>query len=109
MALINQKNQHLCLYYANTLGFEEILRHHRHFVKKFELTKYKKHRSQGKTTKHRVTRKEQELSRYRSAVQLSNLIIFYKKMLKEDKFIFESDVTTEQSLYNFLNGGYKAQ
>lgn len=107
MALINQKNQHLCLYYANTLGFEEILKHHRYFVKKFELTKFKKHQGQGKTTRHRITRREQELAKYRTAVQLSNLIIFYKKLLKEDKFVFESDVTTTQSLHKFLNGGYK--
>lgn len=107
MSLINYKNQHLCLYYANTLSFDEIMKHHKYFVKKFELTKFKKHRSQGKTTKHRITKKEQELAKYRNAVQLGNLIIFYKKMLKEDKVIFESNVTTEQSLYNFLNGGYK--
>lgn len=107
MALINHKNQHLCLYYANTLSFDEIMKHHKYFVKKFELTKFRKHRSQGKTTKHRITKKEQELAKYRNAVQLGNLIIFYKKMLKEDKVIFESNVTTEQSLYNFLNGGYK--
>lgn len=109
MALINEKNQHLCLYYAKNLEFNEILKHHKYFVKMFELTKYKKHRSQGKTTRHRVTKKEQELAKYRNAVQLGNLIIFYKKMIKDNKIVFETNIKTNINLYDFLNGGYKAQ
>lgn len=105
MALINQKNQNLCLYYANNLEFNEILKHHKHFVKKFELAKYNKHRSQGKTTRHRITKKEKQLSKYRKAVHLSNLIIFYKKQIKKNKILKEvNDINVKKSLYDFLQG-----
>lgn len=105
MALINQKNQHLCLYYAKNLEFNEILKHHKYFVRMFEITKYKKHRSQGKTTRHRIAKKEQELAKYRTAVQLSNLIIFYKKQLKNDKIINDLQIKKfNKSLYDFLIG-----
>lgn len=105
MALINNKNHEMCLHYANNLTFKEILKQHKYFVKKFEQLKYRKHSFQGKTTKHRKGKEEQYLAQYRNAVQLGNLIIFYKKQIKLNKIIVQSNNNIKiKSLYNFLKG-----
>lgn len=105
MASINQKNQDMCFYYASTVHFKEIIRCHKLVVQKFELAKMRKHMGQGKTTRHRITKKEKELSKYRKAVHLSNLIIFYKKQIRENKILTEAtNLNIKKSLYDFLQG-----
>lgn len=106
MALINSKSHEYCLYFAENTDFEVINKYNRIFSKKFDSLKFNKHFLKGKTTKHRKGKVEQKLAKYRNAVRLINIIIFYKKQMKGNKVIMESSLDyCNKSLYNFLLGG----
>lgn len=103
---LNLNINDFCLYYAKNADFKEIKKYHKMFILKFELAKFNKHRTQGKTTKHRKSKKEQHLSLLRNAVLRCNKIYYYKKQLSLGKLEYDlGDLKLKKPLYDFLIGG----
>lgn len=94
-----------CIFYAKNCSTDELKKYQKMFLLKFEIAKYNKHATQGKTTRHRKTKKEQNLGKLRNAVKLCSRIFYYKKMLSQNKIILDCEIEIRKPLYDFLIGG----
>lgn len=102
MIKINEKNRRICLYFAQRTSYNRLIGLHKKLTKRFVSCKRRKHAFKGKTTKHRKGKVEQKLASCRYAVHLSATIIYFKKMIDENKTITEEPNPTNKSIENFL-------
>ena len=96
-----------CLFYAFKEKTEKINELYKDAKKEFELTKFKKHFSKGKTTKHRKGKEEKKMGRTRSKFRKVCYIKYYKKMIAKNPDILSNlEMVSNKSAKNvedFLN------
>lgn len=93
-----------CLYFADKMNMHEINQHYYEIKQKFEETKFNKHFSKGKTTKHRKGKVEKRMGKIKSSFRKICYIKYYKKQIWHNPNILNNltDKKFDKGIESFL-------
>lgn len=93
------------LYFAVNSDINEIKRLRNNAFKEFELVKFNKHFSTGKTTIHRKGKKEKQYSFHKERTRKIKWIMTYRKIIKINPDVLQiiEDLKVKISLEEWLN------